>query len=87
MERMFPNKDGWLSVETVSASGERLTVFHGVLEVSSPEARKAWKEKLLDAVRAHKAQAAAGPLPVECRRVPLFQGRVVVSLPQESAVA
>mmetsp|Transcript_25784 Transcript_25784/g.60899 ORF Transcript_25784/g.60899 Transcript_25784/m.60899 type:complete len:84 (+) Transcript_25784:215-466(+) len=79
MERMFPNKDGWLSVETVSDSGERVTVFHGVLEVSSPEARKAWREDLRAAVRAHKA---TGGTTVICRMVPLFQGRVSVSLPR-----
>mmetsp|Transcript_62914 Transcript_62914/g.194767 ORF Transcript_62914/g.194767 Transcript_62914/m.194767 type:complete len:88 (-) Transcript_62914:11-274(-) len=83
MERMFPNKDGWLSVETVSESGERVTVFHGVLEVSSAAARKAWKEELRAAVRAHATGAPTAP----CRSVPLFQGRVVVSLPQDAAVA
>mmetsp|Transcript_78729 Transcript_78729/g.177861 ORF Transcript_78729/g.177861 Transcript_78729/m.177861 type:complete len:93 (+) Transcript_78729:79-357(+) len=82
MERMYPNKDGWLSVETVTETGERVTVFHGVLEVSKPGAKEAYRQQVLDAIRDFREQKAA---PAATKLTPLYQGRVVVSLPVEAA--
>eukprot|EP00440_Ansanella_granifera_P050722 gb/GFBE01054973.1/.p1 GENE.gb/GFBE01054973.1/~~gb/GFBE01054973.1/.p1 ORF type:complete len:104 (+),score=18.69 gb/GFBE01054973.1/:1-312(+) len=78
---MYPNKDGWLSVETVGAKGERRTVFHGLLEVSSAEDRERSKQRILDAVRAHRSLQESEMPPYKL--VSLYSGKVTVSLPSK----
>lgn len=81
LERMYPNKDGWLSVETVTDAGDRITVFHGTLDVSSPEARHKYQTSVREALHAHRAITSTMAAQ-QVEPVSLFQGRVVVSLPR-----
>mmetsp|Transcript_25241 Transcript_25241/g.72785 ORF Transcript_25241/g.72785 Transcript_25241/m.72785 type:complete len:83 (-) Transcript_25241:9-257(-) len=82
---MYPNKDGWLSIEATDEQGVRTTLFHGVLQVSSREAREAYRARIAEAVREHRERQRDGRPPPECEPVPLFQGKVVVSLPKAGA--
>mmetsp|Transcript_134469 Transcript_134469/g.287701 ORF Transcript_134469/g.287701 Transcript_134469/m.287701 type:complete len:84 (-) Transcript_134469:35-286(-) len=83
---MYPNKDGWISVETVNERGERVTVFHGIVEVSSAETQRKWQQSMLDAVRAYRFQQTTSidPSP-PLKLVPLFDGKVWVSQPEGTA--
>mmetsp|Transcript_20189 Transcript_20189/g.65206 ORF Transcript_20189/g.65206 Transcript_20189/m.65206 type:complete len:99 (-) Transcript_20189:9-305(-) len=98
---MYPNIDGWLSIEMVNKRGERITVFHGKHQVSSPEARAEWMQKLVGSVREAKSReenedVGAEPLPLHLLRdvedevpppklMPLCHGKIYVSIPQASA--
>mmetsp|Transcript_122382 Transcript_122382/g.243608 ORF Transcript_122382/g.243608 Transcript_122382/m.243608 type:complete len:88 (-) Transcript_122382:35-298(-) len=78
---MYPNQDGWLSIETVDETGQRRTVFHGRHDVHSKEAREKWYGDLIQAVREHDSSKATYKL------VPMHLGRVVVSLPEKEDCA
>mmetsp|Transcript_55177 Transcript_55177/g.162204 ORF Transcript_55177/g.162204 Transcript_55177/m.162204 type:complete len:80 (+) Transcript_55177:148-387(+) len=79
---MSPNKDGWLSVDTVDEAGRRVTVFHGCHDVHSEEAVDRWMRDLLLAVREHRS---GGEGELGRKLVPLHQGRVVVSVPEATS--
>mmetsp|Transcript_36062 Transcript_36062/g.101528 ORF Transcript_36062/g.101528 Transcript_36062/m.101528 type:complete len:92 (-) Transcript_36062:136-411(-) len=82
---MYPNVDGWLSVETVDRSGARVTVFHGLL-IPTAAARVEWKEQIRRAVRDHLARDESA-MQTPCELVPLLCGKVHVSVPRAAAAA
>mmetsp|Transcript_17569 Transcript_17569/g.31532 ORF Transcript_17569/g.31532 Transcript_17569/m.31532 type:complete len:89 (+) Transcript_17569:161-427(+) len=79
---MYPNKDGWLSVETVDETGTRVTVFHGLLQVQSAEKREEWRDQIQNAVRTYRSTPAGRAS--DYKLVPLYGGKVHVSLAQEA---
>mmetsp|Transcript_20187 Transcript_20187/g.65203 ORF Transcript_20187/g.65203 Transcript_20187/m.65203 type:complete len:83 (-) Transcript_20187:117-365(-) len=82
---MYPNIDGWLSIEMVNKRGERITVFHGKHQVSSPEARAEWMQKLVGSVREAKSREENEDEVPPPKLMPLCHGKIYVSIPQASA--